>query len=134
MAITSHNVDLCFRVLLYQEGSEYVAHALEMDLIGEGSSPNKALNDLRATIEAQISFAVFHGDPSLANFPAPPDVYARWEKASRQAIANLAAGDVSIKGHVQATFIAIPAAEMKRIVRHPGEFMPVQEEHCCAEA
>lgn len=45
------------RVLLYQEGREWAAYALETDLIGYGKDEKSAVRDLRKMISAQISFA-----------------------------------------------------------------------------
>jgi len=48
---------LLLRAVLYQEDGLWVAHALEMDLLGTGGTETAALRELRSNAEAQLSFA-----------------------------------------------------------------------------
>ena len=120
-AMSPHaRIDLPFRVLLYSERGEYVAHAIELDLIGAGASPNKALADLRNAVEAQITFAMQMNDPALLHFPAPADVAARWDEAFSARLHDLATGDVPLKFRCVATFMEISASEVEELRRLAG--------------
>jgi predicted RNase H-like HicB family nuclease len=50
----------------------WIAHALEMDIVGHGSSFQEAFADLQELVEMQISFAVFQGSPEMIWKPAEP--------------------------------------------------------------
>ncbi|MFO1485724.1 MAG: hypothetical protein U1F71_20350 [Verrucomicrobiaceae bacterium] len=76
-----HTHDLCFRVLAYKEGGDFVAHALEADLLGYGSTIDEAMKDLIESLEAQISFAIKMGDVSLIQKEAPPEIASKWQDA-----------------------------------------------------
>lgn len=97
------------RVLIYcDESGDYIARALELDLIGTGSSPNKALKDLENAIQAQVSFALQKGAPEMFYFKAAPEYEERWLEAARKGLCNLAAGDVAM--YCDATVIRIEAS------------------------
>ncbi len=57
-------------ILGYQEDEEWVALALEMDLRGYGPTFEEALGELRDPVAAQISFALFKGQPDMIWKPA----------------------------------------------------------------
>lgn len=81
MKMEAHVYDFQLRVLLYREDGEFVAHALEMDLLGYGKTEAEALRDLKGLIESQVTFARQMNDDTLLDFPAPKELFARWEKA-----------------------------------------------------
>jgi len=110
---TIHNVSVTSRVLLYQDrDGTYVAHALETDLIGEGSSPNKAMTDLRNALEAQITFSIQMGNTGMIQRQAPEDVVARWEKANKQSIKDLTKDGHSLSVKAVARVIEISPKEV----------------------
>ncbi len=75
---------LRLRAVLYQEDGLWVAHALEMDLIGTGATESAALRELRGNVEAQLSFAA---QEEMNPFrPAPPEIQALWEQTNLAAI------------------------------------------------
>lgn len=55
-----------------------VAHCLELDLIGEGKTPRKAIAELIQAIELQIEACE---SPSQFFFPAPASVWQRFKQA-----------------------------------------------------
>jgi len=75
--------DFKTKVLLYKEGGQFVAHALEMDLLGYGRTRNAAVKELRGLVKAQISFARNMDDDSLLLFPAEREYFERWDAAHR---------------------------------------------------
>ncbi len=67
-------------VLGYTEDDCWVAHALEMDVIGVGDTWTAALSELKENVRAQVSFAVYRGDESLIFHPAPPRLFKRFKQ------------------------------------------------------
>lgn len=78
--------ELFLRVLGYKEGKKWVAHCLELDLVGEGPSFPKACEHLHELIEMQVSFAVFKGTPKLLYHPAPSEYFVWFERVQREAL------------------------------------------------
>ena len=77
-------------VLGYVEDGDYVAHALEMDLIGVGNTWEEALQVLKGVVEAHISIVKDLGDDSLVCRPAPPHLFKRFKKAQEAQLRSLA--------------------------------------------
>jgi hypothetical protein len=88
----AHYYDLSIRVLIYKEDDQFVAHALELDILGYGDSEDEAKKELKDLVASQLSFASCVGKPDIVTFPAPKEFFARWEKANQ---AQLSAGRVS---------------------------------------
>ncbi|NJM37597.1 MAG: hypothetical protein HC845_06930 [Akkermansiaceae bacterium] len=57
---------LRLRAVLYREDGLWIAHALEMDLIGTGATESAALRELRRNVDAQFSFATQEGKNRFA--------------------------------------------------------------------
>ena len=72
------------RAVLYREDDLWVAHGLEMDLIGTGVTAAAALRELRGNVEAQLSFATQEGTNPFR--PAPPEIQGLWEEINLAAI------------------------------------------------
>jgi hypothetical protein len=81
------------RILGYKEDGLWVAHCLEMDLIGVDRRWPKARQKLLEAISAQVSFAHFKKQFGLLWKPAPTWVFAVFEKVLEE----------SIKSYVPAT-------------------------------
>lgn len=79
-----HTHDLCFRVLVYKEGGDFVAHALEADLMGYGSTVEAAMRELVEALEAQITFAIQMNDLSLIQKSAPQECFDQWEEVHNE--------------------------------------------------
>lgn len=69
------------RVLIYQEDSETIAHAIEMDIVADGDNAAQALDHLKQLIENQITFALQKGEEQLIWRRAPKEYFDRWEAA-----------------------------------------------------
>lgn len=111
----THIYDLQIRVLIYREDGEFVARALEMDLLGFGKSEREAVESLKQTVEAQISFAHQMSDPSLISFPAEATYFNRWENAQKKALRAEVLGDKSVKVTARAFMISFTTAELKTL-------------------
>ena len=79
----AHHYDLSIRVLVYKEGSQFVAHALELDILGYGATEALAKKNLEGLLNNQLSFAACHGAPEMVSFPAPKKFFDRWEAANQ---------------------------------------------------
>lgn len=72
------------RVVIYKEDGLWVAHSLEMDLIGVGNAPAAAVAELQGNVEAQLGFAKREGlNPFRA---APPEILALWDEGNLSAL------------------------------------------------
>jgi predicted RNase H-like HicB family nuclease len=72
------------RVLVYEEDGEWLAHLLEMDLVGAGSTEDAALAELSSALEAQMTFCIQENVNPFT--PAPAEFFQRWEDAQRSEI------------------------------------------------
>ena len=77
------------RALIYTNDSGYIAHCLEMDLIGIGDTPKKAVADLADHTEMQVSFANQQGNPSMLWHPAPKWLFDKFEKLAREKVTGI---------------------------------------------
>ncbi len=72
------------RVVLFREDGLWVAHALEMDLIGAGATETAAVHELRSNADAQLSFAK---QENLNPFrEAPSEIQKLWNEANLAAL------------------------------------------------
>lgn len=59
---------LPLRIAFYQEDSDWIAHCLEFDLLGDGPTQQEAMKELAEAIFLQIEASVEHNNPvSLFN-------------------------------------------------------------------
>ncbi|MBI5386260.1 MAG: type II toxin-antitoxin system HicB family antitoxin [Verrucomicrobia bacterium] len=79
-----HNLQI--RVLVCREEGQYLAHGLEMDLLGYGATEDEALRELTQAVQSQISFARQKKDDRLILFPAEKEYFDRWEAARTAAL------------------------------------------------
>lgn len=122
-----HFYDLPLHVLIYPEDEQIVAHALEMDLLGYGQTPDDACKNLVEAVEAQLSFAVTSKSPDLVNFRAPEEFFDRWEKAQAGALRSVVTGDVATTMETKAVFMEITAAMQEEARRGVGAFVEEPE-------
>lgn len=75
-------MEIPLHVLIYQEDGEWLAHLLEMDLVGAGETAEEAQASLHDAFEAQITFCVQENvDPFR---PAPAKYFRMWNKIQRE--------------------------------------------------
>lgn len=111
----AHYYDLSIRVLIYKEGLRFVAHALELDVLGYGGTEAAAKKELEKLLDNQLSFAACLETPQVVHFPAPREFFDRWEKANQ---AQLAGGQVSEKSfglHGKPAVFVYSQADLKRL-------------------
>ena len=110
-----HIYNIQIRVLICKEDGEYVARALEMDLLGYGKSELEAVEDLKSAVEAQISFARQMNDEGLISFPAEKSYFDRWEEAQMKAMRMEVLEEKSVRLQAIATFITFSKEELKAL-------------------
>lgn len=76
--------ELYLSALGYLEEGRWVAHCLEMDIVGHGDDPESALKELEDLIAMQISFAISTNDFDLLYKPAPPELFVVAAEIRRQ--------------------------------------------------
>jgi len=103
----THIYDLGIRVLIYQEGGEWCAHALELDLLGCGKSEREAKKNLLEAIGTQLSFSRFENNEGLLPSKAPQQYFDRWEKAQEAQIKNKFTSDTSAGLKFRAVMVSI---------------------------
>ncbi|OHB93575.1 MAG: hypothetical protein A3E19_04895 [Planctomycetes bacterium RIFCSPHIGHO2_12_FULL_52_36] len=65
------------RVVIYKEDDDYIAHCLEMDIMGTGGTLEIAIEEMKRLVEAQISYCFDkHIEDTLLS-PAPPEYWRR---------------------------------------------------------
>jgi thiamine monophosphate kinase len=90
------------RVLLSRDGEDYVAHALEMDLVAYAKSEKESLIEVSNLIENQISYAIEKGEDHLMPFAAPKEYFNEWEKAHAAALKGLIEQGKCAEIHIKA--------------------------------
>ena len=76
--------EAAFSVLGYREDEMWVAHCLEMDILGFGESRDEALNELSELMEMKISFALQSECLESLYSPAPPEYWQRFGELNRE--------------------------------------------------
>src|SRR5438046_2411987 len=100
-----------------QDSREFLAHALEMDIVAYGRTEEIAIKQLSELIECQISFAAQQGDDNLLLFPAPREYFERWETAHAAALREQVLGDKSVKVKAKAICISFTKGEIRQLIR-----------------
>ncbi|MCX6878731.1 MAG: hypothetical protein NTW21_33700 [Verrucomicrobia bacterium] len=116
------------RAVIYPEDGLWVAHALEMDLIGTGATGAAALRERRANIEAQLSFAK---QEQLNPFtPAPVEIERLWEETN---LAVLGLGRAKLRAPARSTrLLEWTEVQVSRIGKHvfvglPADFKELRQ-------
>jgi hypothetical protein len=80
-------VMITLRVLGYlEEDGQWSAHCLETDLVGAGSTFEKAMDHLDKLTRMQISFGIQTSQMSLLDFPAPGHIFEIYNRLLRSEI------------------------------------------------
>lgn len=68
-------------ILIYKEENLYVAHCLELDIVGSGTTQENALKEMRELVVAQITFHFEHKIEDKLFHPAPAEYWNKWLRA-----------------------------------------------------
>jgi len=112
--VKTHYYDLAIRVLIYKEGEEFVAHALEMDIPAYGTTEEAAKKELENLVENQLSFVASKGKQEMIYFPAPQEFFDRWETAQRAYLKGEKVSEKSLE-FVTTTWFAYTAEDLRRL-------------------
>jgi hypothetical protein len=112
--VKTHYYDLVIRVLIYKEGNQFVAHALELDIPAYGATEEAAKKELENLVDNQLSFAASKGKREMVYFPAPKEFFHRWEKAHRAYLKGDTVSEKSLEFVTTAVF-AYTAEELQRL-------------------
>jgi predicted RNase H-like HicB family nuclease len=116
-----HSYDLAIRALISKDDGIFAAHALELDLVAEGTTEEEALKGLSEAICAQLSFAAQMENPDLINHPAPAEYSLRWDKAARLALAGIIGPEKAANIKTKAVCITIKEEQQAAIRSKKGE-------------
>lgn len=111
--MNTHHYDLPIRILICKDGNDFVAHALELDLLGYGKTEKAAMSELREMMNAQISYASQTNRPELVWHPAPKEFFDRWEKACEAALRGVVSPDRPIKMQTKAMCVTVTPEDLK---------------------
>jgi hypothetical protein len=113
----SHFYNLAIRVLVYKEDDQFVAHALEMDILAYGKTEEAAKRELETLLENQLSFAACKGVPETVHFPAPKEFFDRWEKANQAALKGEPLSEKSFGLHGKPTILVYSQDDLNKLRR-----------------
>lgn len=108
-----HVYTLPIRVLISPDEDGFMARGLEVDLLGFGKTEEEAVEDLKRTVEAQISFASQMKDPGLIGFSAEREYFDRWDEVQRARLRGIILDEKSLKLRCHAVVMTIAAGQRK---------------------
>lgn len=77
------------RVVFYREGSRWIAHCLEFDLTGDGSTREQALERLNEALAIQVEAVSMRSNPADLFKPADREYFAMFEAGDEVAVGEL---------------------------------------------
>jgi len=80
------------RIVFYKDGSDWIAHCLEFDLCGDGTTEKEALERLSQAILIQLEASVKHRNFRNLFTPADGELFRRFAAGK-----TIAVGEVSIQ-------------------------------------
>ena len=90
-----HGMEMLLRYVTYPEDGLWVAHCLELDIIGVGETQDSAIKELKENSNAHLSFAKFKNISPLRS--APKHVQKLWEVTNMAALQVPAPGERATK-------------------------------------
>ena len=85
-------IRISLRVVFYYEQARWIAHCLEVDLMGDGDTQSEALESLSEAISLQIDSSLEHNNPENLFTPAEGKFFHRFAQGK-----NVAVGELEIK-------------------------------------
>ena len=112
----THYYDLFTRVLIYKERRQFVAHALDYDLLGYGRTEEEARQELGHLVANQVSFAAAKKEkPEMIHFPAPKEFFKRWERINQAQRSGKKTRNKSTGLATKAAVIGFTVNELKKL-------------------
>lgn len=102
------------RIVFYPEGQRWIAHCLEFDLLGDGSTQREAIECLIKAIHCQVEMSLAHDTPGAMFTPADPEYFEMFAKGKDSSVAS---------GEFVMTFdaVKIESAEIREYVPEATE-------------
>lgn len=69
------------RAVLHQEGGEWIAHCVDLDIVATGPTTHEAARRLAEAVSAQLDYARDEDNYAYLFHPAPPDAWQRLASA-----------------------------------------------------
>lgn len=102
-----HIYQFPLRVLLYQEETVWVSHALEMDIVSQGDTREEAMEMLVEAISCQISYCIQEGMTDTMYRSAPEEYFEHWRKAQSEQMHRVVSGQESWSVKYYAEFLTL---------------------------
>ncbi|SRR6266481_3912444 len=115
----TNRYELPIRVLFYREGKDFVAHALELDLVAYGRNEKAAAQELEEMMMAQMSYASQLNEPELVYHPAPKEFFDRWESAHMAAFGGKKSKDRTAKIAAKAVVVTFEEGDIRAAKARP---------------
>jgi predicted RNase H-like HicB family nuclease len=77
------------RAVLYQEDGIWIAHCLELDVIGDGATREEALNLLSDAIIVQVEATLKYNSPNKLFHPADPKFFGMFAAGKDVAVGQM---------------------------------------------
>ncbi|MGJ8678621.1 MAG: hypothetical protein ACSHX0_14005 [Akkermansiaceae bacterium] len=74
------------RVLIYLDSDEWVAHVLEFDVVGVGSTPEEAQEQMMGAVDCHVSFCLQEGMELMT--PAPKRLFDIWDAVQERKLSQ----------------------------------------------
>jgi hypothetical protein len=80
-------LQISIRVVCFREGTAWIAHCLEFDLIGDGLTQKEAIAQLAEAIRIQVEFSIEHENLNNLFSPADGGVFLRFAAGKKSVVA-----------------------------------------------
>ena len=90
------------RAVFYKEGSVWICHCLEMDIMGHGKSKLKAFELMQGAINQQVATSFVHGNLSNIFMPADARIFEMYMSGKDTALGKVVIEEIQ-KGADAAT-------------------------------
>jgi hypothetical protein len=88
MQKTGSNLSINLSAIVYNEGGEWIAHCLELDIVAEGKDAKDAIESLVSLCDFQIKVALQEGDLQSIFRPAPPEVWQMFSSGTDKCVSE----------------------------------------------
>ncbi len=109
--------EIPLRVVIYQEDGEWIAHLLEMDLVGSGDTPEEAEAELAEAFAAQITFCIQKGISPWR--PAPRKYFTLWNKIQEERLTG-AFGEAPARSERMVSSMSYRSSDRRKYLRRAG--------------
>lgn len=124
MSKPDNTFDISFRAVVYPDGDLWDAHALELDIVGCGATPEEAVRELLDLVECQVAYALQEGDPSLLFADAPAEIFELWEEGQKAARQELFDASAPVNSRLQAKTLGFTKERLQKLRKKTLDLVP----------